>query len=80
MIEVTQEQFFAYMGPRDVYPRNDHPDHAEWETSRRELVGRSYPGYRDPGAPKRWLLTEAAALAAGVLGTVEASDGGPKNG
>ena len=45
MTEVTKEEFFAIMGPRDVHPRA-LPDCSEWETRERRIIGRSYPGYK----------------------------------
>jgi hypothetical protein len=52
--EVTREEFFAKVGPMDVNPRASATE-TVWETPRREVVGRSTPGYR-ADAPKRWFL------------------------
>jgi hypothetical protein len=60
MIEVSAEQFFAYVNPRNIHPITDHPERTLWETERRELVGTTLPGWRNPGAPKVYMLTEAA--------------------
>jgi hypothetical protein len=60
MIAVTQEEFFSYVGPRDIVPSNANPEYTVWETRHRVEVGRSYPGWRNPGEPARYLLTEAA--------------------
>ena len=58
MIEVTKEQFFDYVGPRDIVTRPE-PDHVVWETRDRVEVGRTTPGYMARG-PKTYKLTEAA--------------------
>lgn len=48
MRQVTKEEFFAAVGPRDVHPR-PHKTHSEWETRERRVVGRSWPGYMCEG-------------------------------
>jgi hypothetical protein len=62
MIIVSEEEFFAYVGgPRNVHPRAEE-NFSSWEiVSTRELVGRSTPGWKNPGGPRTYMLTEAAA-------------------
>ena len=48
MIEVTKEEFYAFMKPRDVHPRSE-PDRSVWETRNREVLGISKPGYKCEG-------------------------------
>lgn len=56
MVEVSEEEFFAVMGPRDVHPRAT-PDCSVWETPNRTVLGHSMPGYKAPtGKPKRFFL------------------------
>ncbi|MER9195280.1 hypothetical protein NKI13_18555 [Mesorhizobium australicum] len=57
--EVTKEEFFAHVGPLDVVTSLRSPDHTDWELRDRRLVGRSFPGWKNPSEPKRWLLVEA---------------------
>lgn len=45
-VVVTEDQFYAAMGPLDVHP-NPHPEHSSWELRDRRLVGWSAPGYRN---------------------------------
>lgn len=58
MKEVTQEQFFEFLkeDPRDIIPHHDHPYVTTWETPRRMVVGFSYPGWRNPGDPQKYML------------------------
>ncbi len=57
MREVTKDEFFAAIGPMDVHPRPMRT-HSEWIDQRtfRE-VGRSWPGYINPGDPAVYALT-----------------------
>lgn len=57
--EVTRQEFFAYVGPRDVHPR-PMPDHSLWlDQKTHGVVGKSTPGYRDNvGESPRYFLTE----------------------
>jgi hypothetical protein len=60
MRDVTKDEFFAAIGPLDVNPRSDR-NVTIWETPRREVIGRSEPGYMNYGTdgrliPKRWFL------------------------
>ncbi len=48
MNEVTQDEFFAVIGPRDIVPRNERT-FTVWETRSRERVGWSAPGWANPG-------------------------------
>jgi hypothetical protein len=52
--EVTQEQFYDYVGPRDIVLRTER-DEVIWETRSRSIVGRSTPGYMSRG-PKAYFL------------------------
>lgn len=48
LVPVTQAQFFAYMGPRDVHPCNEDRLYTNWRTPARVLLGRSTPGWASP--------------------------------
>jgi len=65
LVVVTKEEFFAYVGPRDIRPRAER-EYSAWETPSRELIGKTTPGYANtwsPGgfAPEVYMLTEAAS-------------------
>ena len=47
MREVTKDQFFDAVGPLDVNPSHQNPNHTDWETRNRQLIGRSVPGWRN---------------------------------
>jgi hypothetical protein len=54
--EVSEEEFFAKIGPMNVHPRSE--EHATyWETPRRELIGVSHPGYKAVGEKKYFFPT-----------------------
>lgn len=59
MVTVTKEEFFSYVGPRDIHPRSE-PEKTTWETRDRTVVGVSQPGWKNPGAPSVYMLTRAA--------------------
>lgn len=61
MIEVTRDQFFAYVGPRDVSPRCADPHYSLWELRDRTVVGKSTPGWKYPAEPCAYYLIESAA-------------------
>lgn len=48
MVAVSKEEFYAFMGPRNVHPRSE-PDCSVWETPYREVLGISKPGYKCEG-------------------------------
>lgn len=52
MVEVSEEEFFAFMGPRDVHPR-PLPDKSIWETPSRQVLGYSMPGYKGATGQKK---------------------------
>lgn len=57
--EVTKAEFFAVIGPQDVNPTVQNPAFTTWETRSREVVGWSYPGWKNsgnPNTPKMWAL------------------------
>jgi hypothetical protein len=59
MTVVSAEEFFALLkaDPRDIMPRHAYPDYTTWEDQRtRQVVGRSLPGWRNPGEPKVYML------------------------
>lgn len=63
MIEVTKEQFYrAIGGPENIHPRSER-EFTVWEVLHsRHVVGRSEPGYLEPGRQKRyWLARDFAA-------------------
>ncbi|MDN7537058.1 hypothetical protein [Burkholderia cenocepacia] len=61
MVEVSQAEFFAVMGPRNVHPRAT-PDRSVWEMPDRSVLGHSMPGYLDSfGKPSRYFVVEHLA-------------------
>lgn len=58
LVTVSQQQFFAYVGPRDIV-LSTRPNETIWETRNRTMVGRSTPGYLG-GTSKTWELTKEA--------------------
>lgn len=56
MRRVSKVEFFDLVGPRDVTPYSGQPEYTTWETSDRVVIGRSYPGWRNPGDPKVYFL------------------------
>lgn len=54
--EVTKDEFYAAMGPRDVHPSVREPDVTIWELRNRDVVGYSLPGWKNPGDPSRFFL------------------------
>lgn len=48
MIEVTKEEFYAFMMTQNVHPRPE-PHQSVWETPYREVLGISRPGYKCEG-------------------------------
>lgn len=55
-MEVTREEFFATVGRLNVHPHNNNPYYSDWETPSRTLLGRTYPGWKNPGNEKRYLV------------------------
>lgn len=67
LVVVTKEQFFAYVGPRDINPRAER-EYSAWETRSRVLVGKTTPGYAngympEGKAPDVYMLTPEALTA-----------------
>ena len=63
MREVTKDQFFAVIGPLDVQPSLQNPNHTDWETRSRQIIGRSVPGWRNgyvegKETPKQYFLKD----------------------
>ncbi len=56
--KVTRDEFFAVIGPMNVHP-NSARDVTMWETPARTVIGKSTPGYADPGPHKEWFLAGA---------------------
>jgi hypothetical protein len=65
MVEVTKDQFFAFVGPRNVHP-TPYPDHSLWrDLNTHSIVGKTQPGYRNTWGPQGktpavYLLTQTA--------------------
>ncbi len=63
---VTREEFFAYMGPRDVHPRAE-PERSVWIDQRTHaILGQTTPGYRngwtsEGKAPDVYMLSDDVA-------------------
>jgi len=60
MVIVSRDEFFAYVNPRDIVLSNHDPNHTTWETRSRVVVGRTYPGWKNPGGERTYLLTKRA--------------------
>lgn len=58
MIEVTEKQFFAalFADQRDVMPSHNQPDHTDWLDKNARVFGRTFPGWKNPGDEKHYLL------------------------
>lgn len=63
MVKVTEQEFFKIMGPRNVHPSCSYSKHySSWrENSGRDEVGRSYPGYINPGDPEAYFVVDSLA-------------------
>lgn len=60
MKEVTEAEFFKRIEPLDVHPNHDRHDHTDWRMRHnRLLIGRTFPGWKNPGDTKSYWLTEA---------------------
>ena len=60
--EVTKDEFFAAIGPKDVHPSTEKADVTLWrlQDTTRKVIGRSFPGWKNPSEPTRYeLLVEA---------------------
>jgi hypothetical protein len=62
MVVVSEDEFFRrlYADPRDIMPSVRNPEFTIWETKDRWVWGRSYPGWKNPGAEKVYMVKEAA--------------------
>lgn len=62
LVQVTREEFFAFIMTANysINPSVMDPAFSSWETINRRVVGRSYPGWKYPGAPKAYQLSRAA--------------------
>lgn len=58
MREVTKAEFFATVGQLDAHPNCSlSTEYSVWEIrGTRQVVGRSYPGWKNPGEPKRYFV------------------------
>jgi hypothetical protein len=61
MYQVTQKQFFDFIGPLDVTP-NPEKEYTDWKTRGQQLIGKSIPGYlhfytNGKPIPKQYFLT-----------------------
>jgi hypothetical protein len=57
-VEVSKDQFFRAIGPRNIHPRNEK-DRSVWEVvGSRRIVGISTPGYVGQGRKAYYLLAE----------------------
>lgn len=61
--QVTRDAFFAwlYSDPRDIMPSANAPDFTSWETKTGERVAWTFPGWRNPGAPKVYAIRKDLA-------------------
>jgi hypothetical protein len=60
MTEVSKDQFYEAIGPRDIVLSSNSPDFTTWETRNRTVVGRTYPGWKNPRNQKAYFLDHAA--------------------
>lgn len=58
---VSKEEFFAFVGPRDIVTSNNNPNYTVWEDRSRRVVGRSLPGWENPREPSVWMLSGVKA-------------------
>jgi hypothetical protein len=63
MREVIKEQFFDVIGPIDVHPNHQNPNHTVWEAPNRQVIGKTIPGWKNyyvngVETPKQYFLTE----------------------
>lgn len=58
MTEVSREKFFAFLheDSRDIMPSLTDPTFSNWETKDRQLIGRTYPGWRNPSDKSFYML------------------------
>jgi hypothetical protein len=58
MVEVTQDEFFVALrrDRRDVMPRLEDPFSSTWRDTQGVLVGRTVPGWKNPGPESRYAL------------------------
>ncbi len=59
--EVSSDEFWQFvMGTKkDVMPRHEHPEKTHWYVNHTtQLVGVSYPGWRNPGGQKKFYLSD----------------------
>ena len=59
LIVVSRDDFYSYINPRDIV-LSSFPERTDWRTRSYTLVGRSIPGYLDPGKPETYMLTKDA--------------------
>jgi hypothetical protein len=69
MTEVTCDEFHAWLSSdkRDIMPSVSRPDVTLWQTREQSVVGVSYPGWRNPSAPKKHALLNSYARMAKAL-------------
>ncbi len=62
MVVVSHGEFWAYImaATIDIMPRNTAPHYTDWETRDRRAIGRSYPGWKNPGDERGYMLAESA--------------------
>jgi hypothetical protein len=56
MREVSRAEFFASVGQMNVHPHNGEPQRTLWKTPDHTVHGVSYPGWKNPGDPKRYFV------------------------
>lgn len=57
MKEVSKDAFYAFIGPRDIHPSVLHStSYCAWEMRDRTIIGRSYPGWKNPGDTSAYFL------------------------
>lgn len=60
MTVVSSDKFYAVINPLDVRPSVLHsPFFCVWELRDRTVVGRSWPGWKNPGEPASYALVNS---------------------
>ncbi|MBS7812285.1 hypothetical protein [Roseococcus pinisoli] len=70
MRSVSKEEFYSTVGPMNVHPSVVNPAFSSWETPNREVMGRSYPGWKHsglPGTPRAYFVKDTLRPPADAL-------------
>lgn len=59
-IEVTENKFWEHIGPRDIVLDMSRPECVVWKMRYGSTVGKSVPGWRNPGDKESFYLIDGA--------------------